>query len=70
MTLNLKRLLLGTPLDTQKRRDEAVPLIREKFIKNTSRHFHKDKANKIWNSIVNFDMDTDFSNFVNLLLDE
>ena len=65
-----EKITIRYPIGHPKRRDEAVPLIREKFIKNTSRHFHKDKANKIWNSIVNFDMNADFSNFVNLLLDE
>ncbi|MGI9572161.1 MAG: MmgE/PrpD family protein [Candidatus Actinomarinaceae bacterium] len=65
-----EKITIRYPIGHPKRRDEAIPLIREKFIKNTSEHFHKDKANKIWNSIVNFDMNADFSSFVNLLVDE
>ena len=65
-----EKITVRYPIGHPKRRDEAVPLIKEKFIKNTSNHFDKNKANKIWNSIVNFEMNTDFNNLVNLLVDE
>jgi len=65
-----EKITVRYPIGHPKRRDEAVPLIKEKFMKNTSNHFDKNKANKIWNSIVNFEMNTDFNNLVNLLVDE
>ena len=65
-----EKITVRYPLGHPKRRDEALPLIKEKFIKNTSNHFDQDKADKIWNSIIKLEISDDFSELVNLLVDE
>ena len=65
-----EKITVRYPIGHPKRRDEAVPLIREKFIKNTSNHFEPEHANKIWNAIIDLEMDDDFNKLINILIDE
>jgi 2-methylcitrate dehydratase len=65
-----EKITVRYPIGHPKRRQEAVPLIREKFIKNTSRHFDKDQAINLWTSIYDLETDAEFSQLTNLLLNE
>ena len=65
-----EKITVRYPIGHPKRREEAIPLIKEKFIKNTSNHFEPEHANKIWNAIIDLKMDDDFNKLINILIDE
>jgi len=65
-----EKITVRYPIGHPKRRQEAIPLIREKFIKNTSRHLDQDQAINLWTSIYNLETDAEFSQLTNLLLNE
>ena len=65
-----EKITVRYPIGHPKRRQEAIPLIREKFIKNTSRHLDRDQAIHLWTSIYDLETDAEFSQLTNLLLNE
>jgi 2-methylcitrate dehydratase len=65
-----EKITVRYPIGHPKRRHEAIPLIKEKFIKNTSGHLDQDQASHLWTSIYNLETDVEFSHLTNLLLDE
>ena len=65
-----EKITVRYPIGHPKRRQEAIPLIREKFIKNTSRHLDRDQAIHLWTAIYDLETDAEFSQLTNLLLNE
>ena len=65
-----EKITVRYPIGHPKRRQEAIPLIREKFIKNTSRHLDQDQAINLWTSIYDLETDAEFSQLIKLLLNE
>ena len=65
--LLLKKLLLKIPIGHPSRREEAVPLLKEKFIKNVQDSFSKEKANNLWDQVINLKKDDELTKFFNIL---
>ena len=55
---------------TTSRREEAVPLLEEKFMKNVESTFSLKKANKVWNEILNMKKDDDVVKLFSILIED
>ena len=62
-----KKETVETPIGHPKRREEAEPLLMQKFIDNMSSHFSEEKAKDIWNKILLIDVDSEFKEVIKLL---
>ncbi len=56
-----------TPIGHPDRRDEAVPLLKDKFINNVSGYFSDEKAENLWENILQIDIESDFGELLNIL---
>ncbi len=55
-----------TPIGHPNRRNEAVPFLKEKFIKNASPYL-KEEANNLWENILQIDIQSEFKELLNIL---
>ena len=62
-----KKETVATPIGHPKRREEAEPLLMQKFIDNMSSHFSEEKAKDIWEKILLIDVDSEFKEVIKLL---
>ena len=62
-----KKETVETPIGHPKRREEAEPLLKQKFIGNMSSHFSEEKAKDIWDKILLIDVDSEFKEVIKLL---
>ncbi len=62
-----KKETVETPIGHPNRREEAEPLLKEKFVDNMSSHFSEEKAKDIWDKILLIDVDSDFKEVIKLL---
>ena len=62
-----KKETVETPIGHPKRREEAEPLLKQKFIGNMSSHFSEEKAKDIWEKILLIDVDSEFKEVIKLL---
>ena len=65
-----EKITIRYPIGHPNRREEAIPLIKEKFIKNTSKYYDSKKADEVWDSVMKIDLDADFTNLTILLEDD
>ena len=56
-----------TPIGHPNRREEAEPLLKQKFINNMSSHFSEERAKDIWEKILLIDVDSEFKEVIKLL---
>jgi len=57
---------IDNPIGHPSRRDEAIPLIKEKFVKNTKHLYTENKSYEIWDKIIQLDKNTKISVFLNI----
>ena len=62
-----EKITIENPIGHPSRREEAVPLLKEKFIRNVQDSFSKDKANNLWDQIINLKKDDELTKFFNIL---
>jgi len=62
-----KKEKVETPIGHPDRRDEAIPFLKEKFIKNASPYLKKEKANNLWENILEIDIQSQFKELLNIL---
>ena len=62
-----KKETVETPIGHPNRREEAEPLLKQKFIDNMSSHFSEEKAKDIWDKILLIDVDSEFKEVIKLL---
>lgn len=62
-----EKITIENPIGHPSRREEAVPLLKEKFIRNVQDSFSKEKANKLWDQIINLKKDDELTKFFNIL---
>ena len=62
-----KKEKVETPIGHPDRRDEAIPFLKEKFVKNASPYFEKEKANNLWENILEIDIQSEFKELLNIL---
>ena len=65
-----EKITVRYPIGHPTRRQEAIPLIKEKFTRNISRYFDNEEASNLWALVFNLDLDTDFNELTNLLINE
>ena len=62
-----KKEKVETPIGHPDRRDEAVPFLKEKFIKNVSPYLKEEEANNLWENILEIDIQSEFKELLNIL---
>ncbi len=62
-----KKITIENPIGHPSRRQEAVPLLKEKFLRNVKSVFDSDKALEVWDKIINLKKDDDLNKFFNIL---
>ena len=62
-----EKITIENPIGHPSRREEAVPLLKEKFIRNVQDSFSKEKANNLWDQIINLKKDDELTKFFNIL---
>ena len=56
------------PIGHPSRRNEALPFLKEKFVKNTSGLISEEKSLNLWDDVMALSLNSPFSDFKNLLL--
>ena len=56
-----------TPIGHPNRRNEAVPFLKEKFVKNAYPYLKEEKANNLWENILQIDIQSEFKELLNIL---
>ena len=56
-----------TPIGHPNRRNEAVPFLKEKFVKNVSSYLKEEQANNLWENILQIDIQSEFEELLNIL---
>ena len=56
-----------TPIGHPDRRDEAIPLLKDKFVNNLKNYFSDEKAKILWENILQTDIESDFKELLNFL---
>ena len=59
-----------TPIGHPNRRNEAVPFLKEKFVKNASPYLKEEEANNLWENILQIDIQSEFEELLNILNDD
>jgi len=65
-----EKITIENPIGHPSRREEAVPLLEEKFMKNVESTFSLKKANKVWNEILNMKKDDDVVKLFSILIED
>lgn len=62
-----EKITIENPIGHPSRRHEAVPLLKDKFLRNVKSVFEAEKASNIWDKIINLEKDDDLNIFFNIL---
>ena len=62
-----EKITIENPIGHPSRRHEAVPLLKDKFLRNVKSVFESEKASNIWDKIINLEKDDDLNIFFNIL---
>ena len=62
-----EKVTIENPIGHPSRREEAVPLLKDKFLRNVISVFEEEKALEVWNKIINLEKDDDLNMFFNIL---
>ena len=62
-----EKITIENPIGHPSRREEALPLLKEKFIKNVQDSFSKEKANNLWDQVIQLKKDDELTKFFNIL---
>ena len=65
-----EQITIENPIGHPSRREEAVPLLKEKFIQNVESIFSLKKANHVWNEILNLKKDDDVAQLFSILIED
>ena len=52
------------------RREEAIPLLKEKFIRNVQNVLSLEKSMSLWERVINLEKDDELTKFFNILQDD
>ena len=61
------KVKVETPIGHPDRRDEAIPLLKEKFVNNVKNYYSDEKAENLWENILQIDIESGFKELLNLL---
>ena len=62
-----EKITIENPIGHPSRRNEAVPLLKDKFLRNVKFVFEAEKASNIWDKIINLEKNDDLNIFFNIL---
>ena len=65
-----EKITIENPIGHPSRREEAIPLLRDKFIRNVESIFDIGKASEIWDKIINLEKNDDLNKFFNILIED
>ncbi|MDA9607385.1 MmgE/PrpD family protein [Candidatus Actinomarina] len=65
-----EQITIENPIGHPSRREEAVPLLKEKFIQNVESIFSLKKAKHVWNEILNLKKDDDVAQLFSILIED
>ena len=61
------KIIIENPIGHPSRREEAIPLLKDKFFRNVESLFDTEEASKVWDKIINLEKDDDLNKFFNIL---
>jgi len=62
-----EKITIQNPIGHPSRREEAIPLLKDKFLRNVKSLFETKKASEVWDKILNLKKDDDLNKFFNIL---
>ena len=62
-----EKVTIENPIGHPSRREEAVPLLKDKFLRNVKSAFEAEKALKVWDRVINLEKEDDLNTFFNIL---
>ena len=65
-----EKITIENPIGHPTRREEAIPLLEEKFFKNVESVFSLKKANQVWNEILNLKKDDEVKKLFSILIED
>ena len=65
-----EKITIENPIGHPSRREEAIPLLREKFIRNVQNVLSLEKSMSLWERVINLEKDDELTKFFNILQDE
>ena len=65
-----EKITIENPIGHPSRREEAIPLLKEKFISNLQNVFSSDKSMSLWEQVINLEKDDELTKFFNILQDD
>jgi len=64
-----EKISIENPIGHPSRREEAIPLLKEKFIRNVQNVFSVEKSVSLWEQVINLEKDDELTKFFNILED-
>ncbi len=65
-----EKITIENPIGHPSRREEAIPLLKEKFIRNVQNVLSLEKSMSVWEQVINLEKDDELTKFFNILLDD
>jgi 2-methylcitrate dehydratase len=65
-----EKITIQNPIGHPSRREEAIPLLKDKFLRNVESLFDTEKASEVWDKIINLEKDDDLNKFFNILKED
>ena len=65
-----EKISIENPIGHPSRREEAIPLLKEKFIRNVQNIFSLEKSVSLWDQVINLEKDDELTKFFNILEDD
>ena len=65
-----EKITIENPIGHPSRREEAIPLLKEKFIRNVQNVFSLEKSVSLWDQVINLEKDDELTKFFNILQDD
>ncbi len=65
-----EKITIENPIGHPSRREEAIPLLKEKFIRNVQNVLSLEKSMSLWEQIINLEKDDELTKFFNILQDD
>ncbi len=62
-----EKITIENPIGHPSRREEAIPLLKEKFIRNVQNVFSLEKSMSLWEQVINLEKDDELTKFFNIL---
>ncbi len=65
-----EKITIENPIGHPSRREEAIPLLKDKFIRNVQNVLSLEKSMSVWEQVINLEKDDELTKFFNILQDD